>query len=410
MAEGLTKAERLTENMAQGLTNDLLLAAFTIWLLGLWVCSRDLPFLVALVVTSIKVAIPVAYFAWFFDGTWILQDDLVYLSRGSEMLQQGYTPLTALIDAQGGYLWLISSKLYEWWNLLGQWFFGRHYYAPVFLNVLLTFVGGHFLFKLARSCGFSEGYAKGLLLFFLFHWEVLAWSSFINLKDVLTMTLTIMGFYFILKLSKQMTFRSLVALGLIILALLGIRWYIPAFMLITGLIWGVLCLRGRRRQLLLLGLSIGSLAIVGLLTVLIGLVPFLYFLSGAAQVVHASAIIYGPIHLLLTPQPWWISPEYSFLLLPSVLHWLLLLPALFGGWMLWRRSREAALLLIYLVIVLLLYGIIPELQGPRHRFQVAFIIAWVQFHFFWVMVREAVSQAALGRAANEFREGKVQQG
>ena len=39
--------------MAQALTDDLLLVAFTVWLSGLWVCRRDLPFLVALIVTSI---------------------------------------------------------------------------------------------------------------------------------------------------------------------------------------------------------------------------------------------------------------------------------------------------------------------------------------------------------------------
>jgi hypothetical protein len=63
MVEGLAKTEdlegpSLTDDVAEGLTNDLLLVAFTLWLLGLWICSRDLPFLVALVVTSVKVAVP----------------------------------------------------------------------------------------------------------------------------------------------------------------------------------------------------------------------------------------------------------------------------------------------------------------------------------------------------------------
>jgi ABC-type polysaccharide/polyol phosphate export permease len=52
--------------MAQGLTDDLFLVAFTVWLSGLWVCRRDLPFLVALIVTSIRVSIPVVYFAGFY--------------------------------------------------------------------------------------------------------------------------------------------------------------------------------------------------------------------------------------------------------------------------------------------------------------------------------------------------------
>jgi len=68
--------------MAQGLTDDLLLVAYTIWLSGLWVCRRDLPFLVALIVTSIRASIPVVCFAWFYYGTWTFSDDLTYMSRG----------------------------------------------------------------------------------------------------------------------------------------------------------------------------------------------------------------------------------------------------------------------------------------------------------------------------------------
>jgi hypothetical protein len=68
--------------MAQGLTDDLLLVAFTVWLSGLWVCRRDLPFLVALIVTSIRVFIPVVNFAWFYYGTWTFSDGLTYVFRG----------------------------------------------------------------------------------------------------------------------------------------------------------------------------------------------------------------------------------------------------------------------------------------------------------------------------------------
>jgi hypothetical protein len=76
--------------MAQGLTDDLFLVAFTVWLSGLWVCRRDLPFLEALIVTSIRVSIPVVYFAWFYYGTWTFSDDLTYMSRGNPICQHLY--------------------------------------------------------------------------------------------------------------------------------------------------------------------------------------------------------------------------------------------------------------------------------------------------------------------------------
>lgn len=386
--------------LAEGLTNDLLLAAFVVWLSGFWICSRDLPFLVALAVTSVKVAIPVVYFAWFFDGAWTFLDDLTYLSRGSLWLQHGLTPVRALIaPSPEGITFFMSSALYEWWNLLAQWLFGQHYYAPVFLNVLLTFVSGYFLFRLVRLSGFGEGYARGLLLFFLLYWDVLAWSSVANLKDTLVMTLTIISFYFILKLSKQLTLGSLLMLGAMFVIFTAIRFYVPVFMIMSGAIWGVLYLRGRRRSLLLLLCSIGGLGLVGKMGLNLFTTTFAQF---------SPASVYSTMRVIFSPVPWSISPEYSFLLLPSVLHWLLFLPALLGGWMLWRQSREAALLLIYLALILLLYVFVPEQQGPRHRFQVDFVIAWAQFHFFWVMIREAVSQAALARKANALHEVKVQ--
>ena len=219
------------------------------------------------------------------------------------------------------------------------------------------------------------------------------------------MTLVIVGFYFMLKLSKQPTFGSLFALGMVFFVFFPIRWYIPALMVMAGVIWGILYLRGRQRYLLLSWCLIGGLFIVGILGYLNSwsVRPFLPYLDQLGSPA-------GMIRALLSPQPWSISSEYSFLLLPSVLHWLLFLPALLGGWMLWRRSREAALLLIYLALILLLYGFIPEQQGPRHRLQVAFIIAWMQFHFFWVMIREAVSQVSLARTADTFHEGKFSEG
>ena len=73
--------------MAQGLTDNLLLVAFTVWLTGLWVRRRELPFLGALIVTSIRVSIPVVYFAWFYYGTWTFSDDLMYMSRGNPIRQ-----------------------------------------------------------------------------------------------------------------------------------------------------------------------------------------------------------------------------------------------------------------------------------------------------------------------------------
>ena len=52
------------------------------------------------------------------------------------------------------------------------------------------------------------------------------------------------------------------------------------------------------------------------------------------------------------------------------------------------------LFLIYAALIIVSYAVTEELLGPRHRFQLTFILAWMQFHFLWQM-RPAKSQQAL---------------
>ncbi|MFE1746600.1 hypothetical protein [Coleofasciculus sp. H7-2] len=371
--------------MAEGLTSDLLWATFCIGLLCFWIASRNISIFTAFYVALVKVLIPLVYFAFFFDGTWIFLDDITYQSQGTKMLQLGYNPITALVNPDG----LLNLRslsggrhiLYGWWNILGQYLFGKHYYSPVFLNVSLTFISGYFLFRIADLSGFSRKYAKGLLLFSLFHWEIVAWSSFLNLKDPLIMTFTIIAIYLILRLSKQLKFYDLLGLGGIVFIFFGIRFYVPAVMMIAIVIWISLFQKGWRRYILLALAAIGSIFVLFFL----GLEDTLYNLNRLDW--NWTTIFLGVIRMALTPQPWSIEPAYTFLFFPSILHWVLFLPAISGGWMLWRRSREVKLLLIYLALTLLLYGAFYELQGPRQRLQITPIIAWAQFHFLWVILK-----------------------
>ncbi len=100
----------------------------------------------------------------------------------------------------------------------------------------------------------------------------------------------------------------------------------------------------------------------------------------------------------MTPRPWNIEEAYSFLLLPSIFHWTLMLPASIGGVLLWKRSRFERLLIIYLVLVIFVCSFVPEVQGPRQRFQVAFILARMQFAFFWNMIFVPLREQTKGRS------------
>ena len=75
-----------------------------------------------------------------------------------------------------------------------------------------------------------------------------------------------------------------------------------------------------------------------------------------------SNIAVGPFQALLTPRPWNIEEEYSFLLVPSIMHWALIVPTFVGSVLLWKRSKFERLLIIYLVLVICLCSVVPEVQ------------------------------------------------
>lgn len=299
------------------------------------------------------------------------------------LLAEDYNPIT-LLTTEGGRrsLWALNRGrhvLYGWWNYLAQFLFGPHYYSAVFMNVALTFVAAALLYRICRLSGFSRRYAQGLAGFFLLHWDVVAWSSFVNLKDVAILTLSTAAIYSLLLFNaavsrRERLFRAAVVAG-VFFTFLWIRFYIPV--LISGAFVGWLLLKQRGwRKYTALALTFGAV--------------FLILPSRVeTEYVRASplGVLYGSVRYLLTPRPWGIEHDSSFLLLPSILHWLFFLPSAVGAVFLWRRSRAAALLLLYLGVSILFYSIVPSLQGPRHRVQTTFIWAWIQYHFLFLLFR-----------------------
>ena len=49
-----------------------------------------------------------------------------------------------------------------------------------------------------------------------------------------------------------------------------------------------------------------------------------------------------------------------------------------------------------------LYSLAPEVQGPRRRVQALFILAWLQFHFLWILAAATAARwSAAGAARRE---------
>jgi hypothetical protein len=360
----------------EGFTTDLVLLAFCAWGASALIANRDMPLSLSLLLATIRVSVPLVYFAWYFDATWNVGDDLVYAAHGRELLNCGYNPFTVLLLDHGrGYLETLSQGhhvLYGWWNLLAMSLFGEHYYAPVFLNVVVTFVGGSLLSRTVRQLGFSAGYCLGLQIFWLVHWDLIAWSSLLNIKDVLVQTLTIAILYCLVSFIFERKLRFLVGFLVVAQLFWWIRFYVPVIVLTAVMIWMLTQWNDSRKYLFV---PLGALAF--------------YFvaplISGAKDYWQFDTLFYGAVRFTLTPIPWNVEQVYEYLVIPTSLHWLSFVPALVGAGFLWGESKYARLFFIYLVCLIGLYAITEDLLGPRQRFQVAFLFAWAQFHFAWKM-------------------------
>lgn len=376
-----------------GLAPELLRAAGVVFLLGLWLSSRDLPLGWAATIAAAKVAVPLAYFALDPAGLLHVSDGLDYYHDALELLRQGYGPAALFRDpaaqlqfreAAGG-----LHVAYPFWNLVALSALGPYYFAPVFLNVGLAFGAGWLFARLLRLAGEGIAYRRLALTFFLLHPDILAWSSFLNLKDSWVAALSLVALYLAASMPSARAAGSrfgpawrIPALIAVLVLLAFFRFYAPLLLLAALSSWWLLEGTGKGRFLLpALGLSLA----VALAARFGGTAAWIS--AGAPE---AMALPFGIVRFLATPLPWRLSPDYAFLFLPSLWHVLLLVPALLAVPWLWRSSPAARLALLYLAIVILFYAVTPSLQGPRQRLQAGFAFAWLQFHALWTLGRYAV--------------------
>src|SRR5437016_10145383 len=230
--------------LTDGVTRDLLIAAIAVGLAATLLSWRTLGLPLASLVAAIKLFVPFAYFAWLYDGSWNLLDDLSYVEEGLYLRDSGFDPLTVFFSPEGRLaLFNVSGGahiIYPWWNMVAISMFGEHYYSPVFLNVGLTFIAAWVLSRTLGLVGFEKRYRQAFFVFFLIHWDIIAWSSFLNLKDTLVMTLTILNFWLLYEWVARPAARGIPLFAGICLTMalfLWIRFYIPLLILTAVAIW-----------------------------------------------------------------------------------------------------------------------------------------------------------------------------
>jgi hypothetical protein len=368
--------------MTEGFTWDLVAAALCTSALATLVLQRHLGWPLAAATAALKVGFVVAWFAVFDAGQLRGLDDVTYYTRSSALLASGADPLTLLVDPRRtAELFLVAGGQhvgYYVWNVLALWLFGDHYWSAILLNVLCTAVAAGAVARLLSLTDAAPGYRRAALVFFALHWDVIAWSSLLNIKDSLVLALSAWfvawGTSFALR-PKLRPLAGMLATGA---ALAFVRWYVPVLFAGAYGLHAALGPRGTRRAAVLAG------------SVLLLLV--LRPLAVSSGEIQPSGVAGGSVRFLLTPRPWGIEPNYAFLLLPAVLHWLCLPLALVGAYQLWKRAPALRVALVYCAVLVLFYGAVPLLQGPRQRFQATFVLALLQFHGLYAAFRAVLAR------------------
>ncbi|HEX7348934.1 MAG TPA: hypothetical protein VF264_04715, partial [Rhodanobacteraceae bacterium] len=143
-------------------------------------------------IAALKAGLFVAYFGAVFDGTYTFLDDWRYLHVGELLARQHI----GILDFFSHYHYVRSTVesanlSYYIYNASAIDVFGAGYYAPVAMNVLLTFMAAGLLMETARAgLGMSRRTSTGLFVFLALCPSILAWSTVTNMKDILVATAT----------------------------------------------------------------------------------------------------------------------------------------------------------------------------------------------------------------------------
>ena len=120
--------------------NVLLFPSLLIFLSAFWVSHRVTGSIAAAsAISLLKAGMFLAYFGYFFDGTYTFLDDWSYLEGGGWLRSQG-VGVTNLADNWGFVLMVGQGEhfVYYLYNAYAITLFGDGYYAPVALNVIAT--------------------------------------------------------------------------------------------------------------------------------------------------------------------------------------------------------------------------------------------------------------------------------
>jgi hypothetical protein len=365
--------------VANGFSWNLIVWTFVFGGISVFFISSRISFKLAAVLITIKFLIVATYFGIWSDGTWFIGgDDQGYFETGLILLQTGYSPLDIWFSPEGKYLLSAhtSVALYRWWNMLWLYLIEPSYFAPVMANAFVSVLSACLFDSILRISGYARRFRAGFLAFFLLHWDIVAWTSFLNIKEALIVFLLLLLIRSVLQIgNRQYIVINLSLIAMCVILFQGIRFYYP---ILIGVAVSLYWLSKTPRPVI----TVGALLVVG-----VGLAWFYgNYLDLVQELVKVNQVGRGIGRMLFSPLPWKISDPATYLIPGSILHIALLPGAVFGAWQLLKSSSQTRLIVLVVIVGLAFYALVPRLGSPRHRAPMMALWTLFEYQFIFVLI------------------------
>lgn len=320
--------------------------------------------------TTVVFAKVIIFYIYFSSGelVYTLLDDLQYFN-GSIVIYNNLNEMELLgqlfNQAQGIHI------LYYIHNIFSIFIFGQNYYSPVALNILLTVISSLILYKICINLLISKHNSLFIAILFCLHWDILSWSSFLNIKDILVQLLLLLTVHIYLENKKNfkvMFFKLLPVLGMIYF----LRFYLVFFILLA------IFLTSKR----LTKTYIFKFILISFVFLVLLFVFDKNVLTKFLNQIHFDFLL-NLVRFLLTPVPFNYDDGYNFLVFSALLTWITFPFFLIGLFVLIKKKLDGYNFIIILNLLLVLfYAGFDELLGPRQRFMLVPYFTIVTFFGF----------------------------
>jgi len=333
------------------------------------------------------------------DGTGLLGDAWSYSENGYSILQMWFGGIRDIDKITVNMIKITTSGnlgSYDFWNAIVYYFTGKSPISIIFINCLASSLTVILIYYITKQL-YNEKAAKISAILTAFWFSLFTWSVQ-NLKEPLSIFLIAILIWAILQLKIKFRFYLLFLIIFSSIALKELR--MVSFLIFYAMIlpFSMILFLWKKNRILFIFLTV----LIGLVIAMLvnnylarffpknqnnfSLIEYIYkmrtyraygntaFLSNLDITNPAIFMFFAPIALLvawLAPFPWQIGSMSQIAVMPEMLLYYMLLPAMFLGWrfIMKHKVREGGIIIVYIFIMMLVLAFIEGNIGTlfRHR-------------------------------------------